>query len=191
MAAGLEAPPAGAARPFELAGARLLLLALERGRRPGFELWAPAAGLDALEAALVEAGAERASAAAFETLRVEAGELAFGIDYGPESFPQESGDEAPSPTRRGATWARRWWPGCAGAGRPQRIPRGLRFPEALPPARSSSTTAARPAARPASPAPPAAARSASRCSTAGSASPRRASSSRGGVVAELRPLPFA
>ena len=126
---------------------RLLLLAMERGRQPRFELWAPAAGLDALEAALVDAGAERASAAAFETLRVEAGELAFGVDYGPENFPQESGDEGAVSYTKGCylgqeVVARLRWRGQA-----QRIPCGLRFPGALPPPGTVVLHAGRPAGR--------------------------------------------
>ncbi len=191
-ATGLEAPPPGTARPFELAGARLLLLAMERGRQPRFELWAPAAGLDALEAALVDAGAERASAAAFETLRVEAGELAFDVDYGPENFPQESGDEGAVSYTKGCylgqeVVARLRWRGQA-----QRIPCGLRFPGALPPPGTVVLHAGRPAGR---------ATSVARSPRFGAIGlallHRRVAEAaaplelEGGVPAELAPLPFA
>jgi folate-binding protein YgfZ len=131
-ALGLEPPVPGAFTIAERAGAELLLLGVERGRSPRFELWTEAGALDRLETELLDAGAERASAAAFETLRVEAGELAFGIDYGPESFPQESGDDAAVSYSKGCylgqeVVARLRWRGQA-----QRLPCGLRFPDRLP-----------------------------------------------------------
>lgn len=146
-AAGLEAPTPGGARPSELAGAPILLVAMERGRQPLFDLWAPAAGLDALEAALIDAGAERASASAFETLRVEAGELAFGIDYGPESFPQESGDEGAVSYTKGCYLGQEVVARLRWRGQSQRTPCGLRFPGALPPPGTVVLHAGRPAGR--------------------------------------------
>ena len=191
-AAGLEAPTPGGARPSELAGAALLLVAMERGRQPLFDLWAPAAGLDAFEAALIDAGAERASATAFETLRVEAGELAFGIDYGPENFPQESGDEGAVSYTKGCylgqeVVARLRWRGQA-----QRIPCGLRFPGALPPPGTVVLHAGRPAGRATS-----VARSPRYGAIGLALLHRRVGEAaaplelEGGVPAELAPLPFA
>ena len=107
-----------------------------------------------------------------------------------ESSRRRAATRAPSPTRRGATWARRWWRGCAGADRPSASPAACVFPgRCHPPARSSSTPAARPAARRASPAPPAMARSASRCSTAGWGKAAAPLELEGGFPAELAPLP--
>ena len=190
-AAAIESPAPGAARPVELGGCHALLLAMERGRQPRFEIWSAAAGLDALEAALVGAGAERASAAAFETLRVEAGELAFGIDYGPESFPQESGDEGAVSYTKGCylgqeVVARLRWRGQA-----QRIPCGLRFPATVPPPGTVVLHDGRPAGRATS-----VARS-PRCGAIGLAllhrrvgEPPARLELEGGYVAELAPLPF-
>jgi len=69
-----------------------------RGREPRYELELAAADRDRLGAAIVRAGAEHGlrtvSPAALELARVEDGELAWGVDYGEENFPQETGEEA-------------------------------------------------------------------------------------------------
>lgn len=191
-ALGLEPPPPGAVRPGAAAGVEILLLGVERGRLPRFEFWATAGALAGLETALVEAGAERASAAAFETLRVEEGELAFGVDFGPENFPQESGDEAAVSYTKGCylgqeVVARLRWRGQA-----QRLPFGLRFPEALPAPGTVVLHDGRPAGRATS-----VARS-PRCGAIGLAllhrrvgEPPARLELEGGFVAELAPLPFA
>lgn len=97
-AAGLPEAGRGRCQSTEVAGVALDLLAAERPGGPRFELWPRLRGSDevarALVAALVAAGATEVSAAALETARVEDGELAFGVDYGDDAFPQEIGDPA-------------------------------------------------------------------------------------------------
>lgn len=94
-AAGLPEAGRGRRLSTEVDGVAVDLLAPERPGAPRFELWprvpeSEAAG--AIVAALVAAGATEVSAAALETARVEDGELAFGVDYGDDAFPQEIGD---------------------------------------------------------------------------------------------------
>jgi len=79
---------------------------------PAWDLWLPEDGGEAVRAALVEAGAVEAGAvdtgavdpgmvdagsaghAAWERLRVAAGVPRFGLDFGPDNLPQETGLEA-------------------------------------------------------------------------------------------------
>lgn len=97
-ATGVPEPGRGRGLSTEVAGVAFDLVATERAGGPRFELWARMPGSDetarALVAALVAAGATEISAAALETARVEDGELAFGVDYGDDAFPQEIGDPA-------------------------------------------------------------------------------------------------
>ena len=190
-ALGAAAPAPGEVGIAELAGAALHLLGVARGSRPRWEIWGEVAALPAVEAALLDAGAERASAAAFETLRVEAGELAFGVDFGSESFPQESGDEGAVSYTKGCylgqeVVARLRWRGQA-----QRVAWGLRFPDALPAPGAVVLHDGRPAGRATS-----VARS-PRCGAIGLAllhrrvgEPPARLELEGGLPAELAPLPF-
>jgi folate-binding protein YgfZ len=92
-ATGAPEPGRGRCVAAELGGVAVEVLALERPGGPRFELWPRTpAGAPALVAALVAAGANAVSAAALEVARVEDGELAFGVDYGEDAFPQELGD---------------------------------------------------------------------------------------------------
>lgn len=97
-AVGLPEVGRGRCQSSEVAGVAVDLLAAERPGGPRFELWPRLPGSDeaarALAVALVAAGATEVSTAALETARVEDGELAFGVDYGDDAFPQELGDPA-------------------------------------------------------------------------------------------------
>lgn len=77
------------------AGALHLLDARELGVR-GFDLLGPALRIEELRAALEAAGATPAGRAVRETLRIEAGRPAFGVDMDGDTIPVEAGihDEA-------------------------------------------------------------------------------------------------
>lgn len=76
---------------------------LVREGRLGVEavtLWLPAEAAAAADAAIVQAGVVAAPSAVLETVRVEAGEPQFGLDFGSDNLPQETGiDEAVSYTK--------------------------------------------------------------------------------------------
>jgi folate-binding protein YgfZ len=92
-AAGLPEPGRGRCLTAELGGVAVEVLAPERIGGPRFELWSRTpADASALVAAFVAAGASAVPAEALEVARVEDGELAFGVDYGEDAFPQELGD---------------------------------------------------------------------------------------------------
>lgn len=60
---------------------------------PGYDLYVPAAGVAAIRAKLVEAGAVVASDETAETLRIEAGRPRFGVDMNTDTIPLEAGLE--------------------------------------------------------------------------------------------------
>ncbi len=63
-------------------------------------LWLPVEAAAATDAAIEQAGLVAAPPAVLETVRVEAGEPRFGLDFGPDNLPQETGiDEAVSYTK--------------------------------------------------------------------------------------------
>jgi folate-binding protein YgfZ len=131
-AAGVDPPAAGRGSQASVAGQELLVLRQERAVAPRFELWLAGTALPGVEAVLFAAGAEAAEPEALEILRVEAGELAFGVDFGPDNFPQESGDAAAVSYTKGCylgqeVVARLRWRGQA-----QRLPFGLRFAGGTP-----------------------------------------------------------
>ena len=129
----LAAPPprAGAHAAVALGGAAVLLRARPLGRAPRFELAAAPAALAAALAALRGAGAARGllepGLDALEAVRIEDGELAWGVDYGEESFPQETGEEgAVSPTK-GCYLGQEVVARIHYRGQVQRVARGLVF----------------------------------------------------------------
>ncbi|HEX3529798.1 MAG TPA: hypothetical protein VH988_22285 [Thermoanaerobaculia bacterium] len=62
---------------------------------PAFTLWVSASIAPHLEAGLLARdGVRRVGPEALEVLRVEAGIPRFGQDFGPDNFPQETGDES-------------------------------------------------------------------------------------------------
>lgn len=68
---------------------------------PAFSLWAPASDAPHLrELLLAREGVRPVGGEALEVLRVEAGIPRFGVDFGPDNFPKETGiDEAVSYTK--------------------------------------------------------------------------------------------
>jgi len=77
---------------------RVIVLAHDRYRTGGFDLWVPAAGAAALRARLLEAGGAHGliacGADARETLRIAAGRPAWGREATEEYFPGEAGLES-------------------------------------------------------------------------------------------------
>ncbi len=123
---------------------------------PRFELSAPRADLEHVLAALRLAGADAGlvepSAAAVEAVRIEDGELAWGIDYGADSFPQETGESAAISTTKGCYLGQEVVARIHFRGQVQRVARGLVFARGEEPAAGVELAAAdgRPAARAAS-----------------------------------------
>lgn len=72
-------------------------------------------------------GLRRVSAAAVGIARVEAGELAFGIDFSGENFPQETGRDADVSYTKGCYLGQEVVARIHYRGGVQRLPRGLRF----------------------------------------------------------------
>jgi len=91
---GVALLEAGEHRVASLGGVEARVRREARGREPRFVFEAPAPALGELGAALLAAGATAVGPEALEAARIEDGELAWGIDYGEENFPQEAGDEA-------------------------------------------------------------------------------------------------
>jgi folate-binding protein YgfZ len=149
------APPAGAGAhgEVELGGARVRVRARVRGPWPRLELAAPAGGLAAALAALRSAGAGRGlvepGPAALEAARIEDGELAWGVDYGEENFPQESGEESAVSTTKGCYLGQEVVARLHFRGQLQRLARGLVFDDGVRPEAGVELLAddGRPAAR--------------------------------------------
>lgn len=98
-AAPLPEPPWHHARTL-VRGTEVALQRGDRAGSPSFTLWVSASIAPHLMRRLVEAGAKPVSLEALEILRAEAGVPRFGLDFGPESFPQETGiEEAVSYTK--------------------------------------------------------------------------------------------
>lgn len=146
-AAGVEPPAAGAVATAAIADQDLQILRADRLGAPRFELWLAGAALSGVEAVLFAAGAEPADAGALEVLRVEAGELAFDVDFGPENFPQESGDDGAVSYEKGCYLGQEVVARLRWRGQVQRLPFGLRFPGAPPAAGTTVLHDGRPAGR--------------------------------------------
>jgi folate-binding protein YgfZ len=82
-----------ASRPVRIAGVDAILVRSDRPGIPGFEVIAEAAAIPAIEAAVLAAGAVRASAADVEAVRIESGRPRFGADTGTDTIPLEAGLE--------------------------------------------------------------------------------------------------
>jgi len=76
----------------------------------------------------------RVSAAASEIARIEDGELRFGVDFSDENFPQEIGRENDVSYTKGCYLGQEVVARVHYRGGVQRLPRGLRFAGAAPPA---------------------------------------------------------
>lgn len=77
-----------------IAGVAVELSRHPRFGAPGAVAWVPVDEAVEVRGAIAERGARPVEAEALEILRVEAGIPRFGIDFGPENFPQETGQEA-------------------------------------------------------------------------------------------------
>jgi folate-binding protein YgfZ len=87
----------GERRRLDALGAALAVRRERRGGEPRYELEAPVAAIAETAAELWRAADPAAptevSPAAVELARIEDGELAWGVDYGEENFPQETGED--------------------------------------------------------------------------------------------------
>jgi folate-binding protein YgfZ len=122
-----------------------------RGREPRFELECAAAEGEALRAALERAGAGRdlaaLSPAALDCARIEDGELRYGVDYGEENFPQETGEESAVSYTKGCYLGQEVVARIQYRGGVQRLARGLRCAGAPPAAGAALLYGGRPAGR--------------------------------------------
>ncbi|MCM2270775.1 MAG: hypothetical protein NDJ75_11785 [Thermoanaerobaculia bacterium] len=118
-------------REAALAGLPFAVRREARGREPRFELELAAAAAEDFAAAFARAGAgvglTAVSPAALELARIEDGELAWGVDYGEENFPQETGEEAAVSYSKGCYLGQEVVARIHYRGGVQRQPRGLRF----------------------------------------------------------------
>jgi len=91
-------PEAGAHAMQDLAGVEARIRCEIRGRAPRFVLETESESLpalcDFLRAAGAPLGLVELSTAALELARIEESELLWGLDYGEENFPQETGEES-------------------------------------------------------------------------------------------------
>lgn len=142
-AAGLPAPEPGQHAAAEAA----TVLRADRPGEPRFELWLVAGEAGEVAARLAGAGATLVGAGAFETARIEDGEPAFGVDYGEEALPQETGDEAAISYTKGCYLGQEVVARVHYRGGVQRQPRGLRLAGALPAPGSELLCDGRPAGR--------------------------------------------
>lgn len=131
-ALGVAAPvAAGEHRSARLADAEVRVRALPRARAPRFELVADAAALAAACAALRAGGRGRGlvepPAAVLAAARIEDGELAWGVDYGADNFPQETGEEGAVSTAKGCYLGQEVVARIHFRGQVQRVARGLLF----------------------------------------------------------------
>jgi folate-binding protein YgfZ len=96
-AAGVEggAPEAlYASTRVRVAGVNALLVRADSPGVMGFDVLAAAAGMPAIEAAFLAAGAVRATDADVETVRIESGRPRFGADMDADTIPLEAGLES-------------------------------------------------------------------------------------------------
>lgn len=130
-ALGLAAPERGERIEVAIEGTRVGLRREARGREPRFEFELAAAELarvdEALEAAGAPLGLVELSPAALALARVEDGELAWGIDYGEENFPQETGEDSAVSYEKGCYLGQEVVARIHYRGGVQRVPRRLRF----------------------------------------------------------------
>jgi len=135
-ALALPTPEAGRREEGELAGARVAVRREARGREARFELELRAADRDAVVAELSRQGERiglvEVPPAALECARVEDGELAWGVDYGEEHFPQETGEESAVSYTKGCYLGQEVVARIHYRGGVQRRPLGLRLGSSPP-----------------------------------------------------------
>ncbi len=124
----LLADPANAPASSEPATGEEAWLAFPVGSTDG-------AGVEAWLSALAARGAvERVDEGELERRRIEAGELRFGVDFGPENFPQETGRESAVSYTKGCYLGQEIVARIHYRGGVQKGPRGLLFDGSVPPA---------------------------------------------------------
>jgi len=128
---GVAAPAPGERREVDAAGVTIGVRREARGREPRFELETASRDRDTLVAALARAGESlgfaAAGDAAVECARIEDGELAWGVDYGEENFPQETGEVGAVSFTKGCYLGQEVVARIHYRGGVQRVARGLRF----------------------------------------------------------------
>jgi aminomethyltransferase len=126
----IGAPPLepGEWRQIEITGIPLSVRREIRGREPRYELECPSTGLDCVVAELRRSTPLAAiSNGAVELARIEDGELAWGVDYGAENFPQEAGEEEAVSFTKGCYLGQEVVARIHYRGGVQRLARRLRF----------------------------------------------------------------
>lgn len=117
----------------EIGGVEVELSRHPRFGAPGAVAWAPADQAERFREALGERGARPVGFEALEVLRVEAGIPRFEVDFGPENFPQETGqEEAAVSYTKGCYLGQEVVARIHYRGGVQRSLRGLRFEGDLP-----------------------------------------------------------
>lgn len=92
-ALGVEAPEVGKLRVDEVAGHEAVIFRESRLGMDAVGLLVSHDAADVLSAELVGAGAVPVDLKAVETVRVERGAPRFGVEFGPDNFPKETGLE--------------------------------------------------------------------------------------------------
>jgi folate-binding protein YgfZ len=121
----------GAHRPARIGDPEVTVRAALRAREPRFELAGEAGSLAEVIAELRATGASRGlvepTPEALAALRVEDGELLWGVDYGEDSFPQETGEAEAVSTTKGCYLGQEVVARIHFRGQVQRLARGLIF----------------------------------------------------------------
>jgi aminomethyltransferase len=117
----------------EIGGVEIELSRHPRFGAPGAMAWVPAESEERFAGALTERGARPVGFDDLEILRVEAGLPRFGVDFGPENFPQETGqEEAAVSYTKGCYLGQEVVARIHYRGGVQRSMRGLRFAGEIP-----------------------------------------------------------
>jgi folate-binding protein YgfZ len=128
---GVAVPSVGNRVPAEIGGRSVAVRARGRGNGLLFEIEAAVADAEPIVADLDRAGAGHGlleiSDAARTCARIEDGELAWGVDYGEESFPQETGEEEAVSYTKGCFLGQEVVARIHYRGGVQRRARGVRF----------------------------------------------------------------
>ena len=117
----------------EIGGVEVELCRNPRFGAPGAVAWVSAEIVERFRAAMIERGARPVGFEDLEVLRVEAGIPRFGVDFGPENFPQETGqEEAAVSYTKGCYLGQEVIARIHYRGGVQRSLRGLKFSGAIP-----------------------------------------------------------
>lgn len=117
----------------EIEGVEIELSRHPRFGAPGAVAWVPAESAERFSGVLAERGARPIGFEDWEVLRIEAGLPRFGVDFGPENFPQETGqEEAAVSYTKGCYLGQEVVARIHYRGGVQRSLRGLRFSGEIP-----------------------------------------------------------